>query len=390
MSRIRRSASAPLGAIRVDGPPRLADALGHALEGTTAEPDTLTHGFHAWPARMHPMLAGALLDLGQGAENVLDPFAGGGTVLVEAMVRGISSVGVDLNPLAAIVARTRTEQRTRDERERFLDLATDVARRSEERVRERAPARAVLPPQLLSLHGVHVLKELAGLLEEIRAVEVRADREAMAAVFSSIVVKVSTKRGDTSDETAEKRIRKGLSTEIFLRKANELAERWAGLEAAVGAHHVPAPVMHTADVRDLVSTVGEGRFDLVVTSPPYGGTYDYHAHHALRLAWLRLDDSALAQAEIGSRRALTDSASWDRQVRGVLGQIAGVLRRGGRAALVLGDAEIAGKRLQALSQLRALGPRAGLEYVASASAERLDWQAGEPREEHVVLFRKES
>ncbi len=368
----------------------LSRALGQALENTAFEPaDTLTHGFHSWPARMHPALAGGLLDLAEDARDVLDPFCGGGTVLLEAMVRGRRAVGVDLNPLAAIVARTRTEQRDARARAAFVERAREVAERSEERVRGRAPARAALPPEMLSLFGVHVLKELAGLLEEIRAVEPPSDREAMAAVFSSIVVKVSRMRADTSDELAEKRIRKGLSTELFFRKACELADRWAALDDALGGASAPPPVIRTADVRDLVRTVGAENFDLVVTSPPYGGTYDYHAQHAARLAWLGLDDRALFEAELGSRRALEGAAAWDRQVRGFLGEIGAVLVRGGRAALVLGDAEIGGRRVQALSQLRALGPRAGLTLVAAASAERLDWHGREPREEHVVLFRRE-
>ena len=79
---------------------------------------------------------------------------------------------------------------------------------------------------------------------------------------------------------AKKRIRKGLSTELFLRKAQELSERWAALnEVAEG----PPPLLFEGDARSLPRILGSKRMDLILTSPPYGGTYDYAAHHARRI-----------------------------------------------------------------------------------------------------------
>jgi len=75
-----------------------------------------------------------------------------------------------------------------------------------------------------------VLKELAGLLEEIRALDGQpidvADQEAALAIFSSLTAKLSNKRADTAEDEIRKRIRKGLPTELFQRKAQGLRERW--------------------------------------------------------------------------------------------------------------------------------------------------------------------
>ena len=68
-----------------------------------------THGFHTYPAKMIPQIAEALLNkYGGEVKNVLDPFCGSGTSLVEANLHGINAIGSDLNPLARLIAKVKT------------------------------------------------------------------------------------------------------------------------------------------------------------------------------------------------------------------------------------------------------------------------------------------
>ena len=60
------------------GDPELAKPLVRALEASREEPDTLTHGFHSYPARMHPAIARRVLQSYPGG-LVVDPFCGSGT-----------------------------------------------------------------------------------------------------------------------------------------------------------------------------------------------------------------------------------------------------------------------------------------------------------------------
>ena len=69
----------------------------------------LTHGFHAYPAKMIPQIADKLLsEFGKNANVVFDPFCGTGTSLVESKLRNIDSIGFDLNPLALLIANVKT------------------------------------------------------------------------------------------------------------------------------------------------------------------------------------------------------------------------------------------------------------------------------------------
>lgn len=73
------------------------------------------YGAHAlihYPAMMVPTLQGKLLDAiklaSPEATDVLDPFVGSGTILVESMSRGLNFTGIDINPLAALACLAKS------------------------------------------------------------------------------------------------------------------------------------------------------------------------------------------------------------------------------------------------------------------------------------------
>ncbi|AKF11706.1 DNA methyltransferase [Sandaracinus amylolyticus] len=383
------------GPTRSQGDPKIAATLVEAMEAAAHEdPDALTHGFHAWPARMHRAIARTVIARAtREGERVLDPFCGSGTVLLEAMLAGRRSAGVDLNPLAGALVGVKCERRDLESRDAFEQLAELVGEASLERVQARERAIAKLPPSMIGWYGPHVLKELAGLLEEIRSVEDEADRRALEMVFSSLVVKLSKKRAETSQQEAEKRIRKGLSTEMFVRKAHELAQRWGTLDEALPEGAI-APRFFEGDSRELERLLGaRTKARLILTSPPYGGTYDYHAQHALRLAWLGLDARAFARREMGARRSAAvdpDEAAeqwWD-DVAAMLRGMERVLDRDGFIVLLMGDGRFGQLDVPLIPQLIEIAPHVGLELVASASQPRPAWGGGATREEHLVALKR--
>lgn len=388
----RRPLSHPRGELSLHGPEALAAPLAELfVRATELDADVLTHGFHVWPARMHRALAGGLIELlaPRPGLTVLDPFVGGGTVAIEAIVRGHDAIGVDANPLSAPVVRTKARITRPDDREAFGVLLHALAELSFDRVRDRRAATASLRGAHLALYGTHTLKELAGLLEEIRGLDEGidpADAEAALVLFSSIVSKVSNRRADTAEEEVRKRIRKGLSTELFVRKGEELIARWADLARAARGQAGRLDVL-TADARELPRALGRRAVDLVITSPPYGGTYDYIDQHALRLDWLGLPWAQFERSEIGARRHGGEEARWDQELGESLAAMRAVLRGPqSRVALVIGDAQLGPRRLDAHAHVLALAPRVGLRPIAGASEARVDHYGGAPRREHLIVL----
>ncbi|ROZ72082.1 DNA methyltransferase [Ramlibacter sp. WS9] len=88
----------------------------------------LTHNFYRYPARFSPKLVRAAIDaFTDPGDLVLDPFVGGGTTLVEAMVSGRHAIGSDISSLATFVSEVKTTLFTDAELERLTKWAGTIA-----------------------------------------------------------------------------------------------------------------------------------------------------------------------------------------------------------------------------------------------------------------------
>jgi len=69
-----------------------------------------THGFHTYPARMHPEIAKQLIEkyASDPKKVVFDPFMGSGGVLVEAILHGNNAIGIDINPFSVFLSKIKT------------------------------------------------------------------------------------------------------------------------------------------------------------------------------------------------------------------------------------------------------------------------------------------
>ena len=68
-----------------------------------------THGMHTYVAAMIPQLARRLIERYAPPKGVvLDPFCGGGAVLVEAVHGGRGAIGRDVNELAVLISKAKT------------------------------------------------------------------------------------------------------------------------------------------------------------------------------------------------------------------------------------------------------------------------------------------
>ncbi|MGH1343149.1 MAG: TRM11 family SAM-dependent methyltransferase [Nannocystales bacterium] len=372
--------------------------LASILDGAQArDVDWLTHGFHSYPARMHPAVArGVLAAYATPGDRVLDPFCGSGTVLVESLIAGMRSRGVDLNPIAVRLSGVKCQVRDAKSRGAFAKMLDEVVEVSKERVRRKAPAMAPLSPQERKHYEVHVLKELAGLHDIISAIDAGPDKTALQMLLTAIVVKFSKQRADTADDenTTPRRIGRFIPSEFYGRKGAELVERWASLEEACVARKDPwhRPKVVEADASRISGALPpRWAAHLVLTSPPYGGTYDYVNHHARRYPWLGVSTKSFSAGELGARRNYGSGGkaqAWDDEVSKMLGSMEGALEDQGQIVLLMGDGEIAGKRVDVVPQLQTLCSPLGLRVVAWASQSRTDWKGGTPRGEHLILIRR--
>ena len=410
MKRERRALTHVGGPSTREGAAEESLALAHALDvpRSTGEDDDPSrahvHGFHAYPARMHPTTATRLVELTSVAgTKVLDPFCGSGTVLVSAMLVRRDAIGVDLNPLAVLLASRKVARRDEAQYERLLASAARAREHADARRAKKAGALRRYGPEDVAAFDPHVLLELDGLRDAIEREPDGIVRDDLRVVLAAILVKVSRRPADTSttrhrrDDEAPKRIAAGYPAKLFQKKTEELVRRLRELDALMPTPR-PRALVFAGDARTLAK-VRDGEAAAVVTSPPYAGTYDYFAHHALRLRWLGLPAHELEHAEIGSRRELGRGGpgaadAWRKQVEDVLVSLHRVLAPRARAAFVVADSELGGRAVRADETFAAVVPRAGFRLIARASQARPHFHdarafAKVPRYEHVLLVEKD-
>ncbi len=345
------------------------------------------HGFHTYPARMHPLAAEVLVrGFSAPGARVLDPFCGGGTVLVEALRAGCEVAGTDLSPLAVRLARVRSDPGSEGMRRELVVVGEAVAAT----VRAGDAPRFRIPRREVGWYAPHVLAELSALRGAIAGVRHGWVRERLLFVLSSLVVKASRQRSETVARRVSKTIARGAVTRWFVERTRSLAGALAELERDLGGRR-GAGTVAVADARTADEVVGRRSIDLVLTSPPYGGTYDYALHHARRGPWLGIDFDRLARGEIGARRdgARTDRATFDAQVEAYLRAAARTLVPGGRVVLLVGDGRWAGEMIEARAQIERLGAGAGLALRAAARQPRRDPSGGPRRFEWLLVLERD-
>ena len=87
----------------------------------------LTHTFYRYPARFSPTFARAAIHAySKPGDIVLDPFMGGATTLIEAMVLGRHAIGSDINELSTFLAEVKVTPLNPSEKKAIRRWAMDV------------------------------------------------------------------------------------------------------------------------------------------------------------------------------------------------------------------------------------------------------------------------
>ena len=367
-SKKRQAFSQLGGAVTNSGNPACASLLEQAWKTATGDGRILTHGFHPYPARAHPLLIRSLVKrFSAPGELVVDPFSGSGTVAVESLASGRRAVGTEINQVALSVAWTRLLLFGGPQRKRLEETASAVATRA---ARSRSGHVAIdLPEGLASQFSPTTLLELTTLRNALATVPDHAIRNVLRMVLSSLLVKLSRRLSETSTLSGDGRNPPGITYSLFKERTTELALSLRDLKRVAGDQSV-RPLLLAGDARQL--PLAARCADLVLTSPPYLGTYNYSQVQDLRETFLGLPRTGRSAREIGSRSLARDPrteplAQYLEDLTAVLREARRILRPGSPAILILGDSTVGDTFVKADQVVRDAAEAAGLCYVACSS-----------------------
>lgn len=257
------------------------------------------HRIHSYPAKFPAFLAEQGIryanSSGVRVRTVGDIFCGCGTVAHEARRLGLKFWGCDINPVATLIARTKSADIRVDEfalaqskvLQMFSGACPDLELSDSARVRLH---RWFKPEQFA---------DLARLINSIRLVteEGSALQDALLCVFSSILKPCSQWQQRAIKPTLDvKKVPSGVR-EAFTRQSEAMAR---ALEEAGDLSAQPAAVVHLGSA--LTIDPPAGGLDLLVSSPPYVTSYEYADLHQLSSLFLGYADDhrKLRKGSIGS------------------------------------------------------------------------------------------
>jgi SAM-dependent methyltransferase len=254
--------------------------------------------------------------------SILDPMAGSGTTIRAAIDSGHDAVGVDMDPMAVLLARTwTTPVSTGTFRARARDVVNAVAELSgreaclawidEDSETREFTERWFGPTQR------ETLRRFAKVLYGRRGATWDLCRVALSRTIitkdrgASLARDVSHSRPHLSYKTSDYDVIAGFG------KAVEVIARRMDASPVKRRARV-----HLGDAREL--PFPDASFDAVVTSPPYLNAIDYLRGHKLSLVWFGHPASKIREirgAEVGSERGLASASSSAEDVLQAMGAV---------------------------------------------------------------------
>lgn len=304
---------------------------------------------------------------------------------------GVRCVGVDIDPLATLMAKAWTTR---------LDVA-ELESRAWRLVEsaKRLPDDEVLLPADCETEGFIAYwfaprqRDALGRLATLIKREDSPMFEALAVAFSRIIVSKEMMASLARDASHSRPHRVALSNEYdaysgFLRSARYVARR---LE--------PDKIRARADIRlgdaRRLDGIEEASFDLAITSPPYLNAIDYMRGHRLTLVWLgyRLESLRKIRSDnVGAEKILPESESsfdispfvrrserstieprhigWTRRyasdMNATLGELKRVVKPGGKVVTIVGNSFLRGAVIDNAGIVKSLAESVGFRSVKQA------------------------
>ena len=266
------------------------------------------HRLHPYHGKFIPQLVEKLLDryLPAGG-HVLDPFAGSGTTLVQALESGFDATGVEVAAFNCLLMRVKTARYDVDALDAELREVCARIDTLPRRSRTSGYVRRWYEPQaaaeLLAFRDLIPEYEHQDLL---RVVLSRAARSARRTAHFDLEAPREPQVGEYWCHKHRRTCRPVVSAAGFLRRytLDTLARIEAFAEVRDAARD--ACVVNA----DACEVEYDQTFDGIITSPPYPGLIDYHEQHRYAYELLGLEDCReleLGAAEAGTSRPALDA-----------------------------------------------------------------------------------
>lgn len=273
-----------------------------------------THGFHPYPAKFTPQIVNKFLNLYcKPGFTILDPFCGSGTTLVEGILNGMDAIGIDLNPIAYLISKAKTNNYTVEDIITVKDFLSRINISQNDSLFTNMHIDIVsegsIPEYQNRNHWFqkNVSNELSILKKMIEEIESSNAKDLLYCAFSKIIVKVSNQDSEVRYTAKNKNHPDGIVYTTFFDTVSNYIKILNDGNYKVNAK----AIIHNGDTYHILREYSNNHFDFIITSPPYINTFDYYLYHKQRMFWLGYDHRPVRQKEIGNHHRIDTKSFHD-------------------------------------------------------------------------------
>ena len=354
-----------------------------------------THGLFPYRGKFHPqMIKGIINVMGlKPGDIVLDPMMGSGTVLVEACLMGIRSIGVDASPFCRFMTQTKIDALTMSlsRSRKALSNYEEVFAYFQKQVGK--PARGTKTRKNLKAKGFMSIMEPAAEYVTKKNRDQLTDKKRETSDTYNFLLLAYLDSAGYSERSGRRSPLDQFKAilERYLFVAEKIQNVLKGVESDIA--HADAL---EGDARALL--LEDQSVDGIIFSPPYSFAIDYLKNDSFHLNFLGVETDKLREDMVGLRgRGLSEKFEiYQEDMDKVLSECARVLRQGRLCTIIVGtNNNQLGKALKVSPEevpglheiLVDIGSKYGLQMVKMMSRP-ITGISNTMRREYIVMLRR--
>ena len=344
---------------------------------TVKDTSYITHGYYTYPAKFIPQLAERLIkENSMKGDIVIDPFMGSGTTVIESIVNQRIGVGTDINEIANLIAKVKTTPiKSKKLSAEFSNLETDLNKRLNGQFEFYVKEALKKTPdnERINYWFLPQQKEkLSIIFARILEIENVDIKDFFLVTFAQILKSSSIWLQKSVKPTRDLNKKIYNPIDLFLSQSKKMIKKHSEFEnilkSDVKKNISKYRIVQCGDSRN--QPCEDEKASLIVTSPPYVTSYEYADLHQLPSLWLgylqelpefrkkfigsayknreNTDLKSTLADEIVSKlknKKKEEVKSYFADMLETFEETKRVLKKGGRACIVIGNTEFQGVKI---------------------------------------------